>query len=92
MAGYQQPYQQEGISGKVTVMVRPEALKIHLSGDGLDGTLHHVSFLGSSTEFSVDTPVGRLEGVVAGDAPELPGRGARVKVQFAPQGTFLLPA
>ncbi|MCX7783066.1 MAG: ABC transporter ATP-binding protein [Meiothermus sp.] len=92
VAGYRQPYQQQGISGKVTVMVRPEALRVHPSGDGLDGTMHLVSFLGSSTEFSVDTPVGRLEGVVAGDAPELPGRGERVKVQFAPQGMFLLPA
>lgn len=92
VAGYQQPYQQDGISGKVTIMVRPEALRVHPSDTGLDGTMHLVSFLGSSTEFSVDTAVGRLEGLVAGDAPELPGRGEKVKVQFAPQGTFLLPA
>lgn len=92
VAGYQQPYQQDGISGKVTIMVRPEALRVHPSGTGLDGTMHLVAFLGSSTEFSVDTAVGRLEGVVAGDAPELPRRGEKVKVQFAPQGTFLLPA
>ncbi|WP_337870276.1 ABC transporter ATP-binding protein [Meiothermus sp.] len=88
---YSQPHQQEGISGRVTVMVRPEALRVSREGEGLEGTVHLVSFLGSSTEFSVDTAVGRLEGVVAGDAPELPGRGEKVRVQFAPQGTFLLP-
>ncbi|WP_036258970.1 ABC transporter ATP-binding protein [Meiothermus cerbereus] len=91
VAGYSQPHQQSGISGKVTVMVRPEALRVFREGEGLEGTMHGVAFLGSSTEFSVDTAVGRLEGVVAGDAPELPGRGEKVKVQFAPQGTFLLP-
>lgn len=91
-AGYSQAYSQNGISGKVVAMVRPEALRIAHGGLGMEGTMHSVAFLGSSTEFSVDTPVGRLEGIVAGDAPELPGRGERVKVQFAPQGLFLLPA
>lgn len=89
--GYTQAHQQNGVVGNVTVMVRPEALRVSLNSSGMEGTMHSVAFLGSSTEFSVDTPVGRLEGVVAGDAPDLPGRGEQVRVQFAPGGVYLLP-
>jgi len=90
--GYQQPHQQENISGQVVVMVRPEAVQVSRNGSGLSGTMHSVAWLGATTEFTVDTVVGRLEGVIAGDAPGLPRRGEVVKVQFAPQGVFLLPA
>jgi iron(III) transport system ATP-binding protein len=87
---YSHPHGQRGLSGKVTVMVRPEALRVSREGVGLSGTMHSVAFLGSSTEFSIDTSVGRLEGIVAGDAPEMPGRGEAVRVSFAPQGVYLL--
>jgi iron(III) transport system ATP-binding protein len=92
VADYAQKHQQTGLSGKVTVMVRPEALRVQHGGEGLEGTVHSVAFLGSSTEFSVDTAVGRLEGIIAGDAPELPKRGEKVRVNFAPQGVYLLLA
>lgn len=88
---YSYTHQQNGVSGKVVVMVRPEALQVNREGVGLSGTMHSVAFLGSSTEFTVDTMVGRLEGVVAGDAPEMPHRGEAVKVSFSPQGVYLLP-
>lgn len=84
-------YSQPDIAGPVNVMVRPEALRVHREGAGLSGTMHSVAFLGSSTEFSIDTSVGRLEGVVAGDMPELPRKAEAVKIEFAPQGVYLLP-
>lgn len=91
VADYGYAYKQQGIGGKVTVMVRPEAVRVSIQGEGLSATMGNVAFLGSSTEFSVDTPVGRLEGVLAGDAPHLPLRGQAVKVSFSPQGVYLLP-
>lgn len=90
VAGYRFPHRQEIAPGNVTVMVRPEAVTVSPNGAGLEGILHSVAFLGSRTEFSVDTAVGRLEGVIAGDAPDLPGKGTTVRVRFAPQGVYLL--
>jgi iron(III) transport system ATP-binding protein len=88
---YRFDHQQAIPSGAVNVMIRPEALRVIRDGDhGLNGSMHSVAFLGTTTELTVDTSVGRLEGVIAGDAPHLPRVGEPVRVQFAPEGVHLL--
>lgn len=71
-------------------MVRPEALLVARDGAGLSGTMHFVAFLGTTTEFAIDTVAGRLEGVIAGDAPAIAKPGESERVQFAPEGVFLI--
>jgi iron(III) transport system ATP-binding protein len=87
---YQFVHQQALQAGQVTVMVRPESLRVARDGAGLAGTMHSVAFLGTTTEFSVQTSVGQLEGVMAGDAPLLAKPGEAVRVQFAAEGVYLI--
>jgi iron(III) transport system ATP-binding protein len=87
---YQFVHQQPLQTGKVTVMVRPESLRVARDGAGLAGTMHSVAFLGTTTEYSIHTAVGQLEGVVAGDAPLLAKPGEDVRVQFASEGVYLI--
>ncbi len=78
--------------GNVTVMVRPESLRVAKDGIGLEGKMHSVAFLGTTTEYTVDTAAGQLEGVMAGDAPLLAKVGEPVRVQFANEGVYLIQA
>jgi iron(III) transport system ATP-binding protein len=87
---YQFAHHQPLQAGKVTVMVRPESLRVARDGAGLAGTMHSVAFLGTTTEYSINTPVGQLEGVMAGDAPLLAKPGEQVRVQFASEGVYLI--
>ncbi|MFN3266963.1 MAG: ABC transporter ATP-binding protein [Deinococcales bacterium] len=87
---YRFAHQQNLQSGKVTVMVRPESLRVAHEGQGLSGTMRSVAFLGTTTELSIQTPVGVLEGVIAGDAPLLAKVGEQVRVQFATEGVYCI--
>jgi iron(III) transport system ATP-binding protein len=78
-------------AGPVTVLARPEAIRIRTRGDGLAGTIQKVSYLGSSADYTVDTDLGPVlitdyemqEGVL--DA------GTAVRLEFLPHGVYPLP-
>ncbi len=89
---YSFPFSQNIEHGNVTVMIRPESLRIAQGGIGLEGTMHSVAFLGTTTEYTVNTAAGQLEGVMAGDAPLLAKPGQTVRVQFATEGVYLIRA
>ncbi len=85
-------FRQDGLApGPVTVMVRPEAVRLAHEGDGLPGRVRSAFFLGAGVEYLVETPVGEVSvaepyrpgGEVVGDA--------EVRVRFDPAGVYLLP-
>jgi iron(III) transport system ATP-binding protein len=92
VSGYHLPFIQNIEHGNVTVMVRPESLRVAKDGIGLAGKMHSVAFLGTTTEYTVNTAAGQLEGVMAGDAPLLAKPGEAVRVQFATEGVYLIRA
>jgi iron(III) transport system ATP-binding protein len=92
VSDYSFPFSQSIDHGNVTVMIRPESLRVTENGIGLEGKMHSVAFLGTTTEYTVDTPAGQLEGVMAGDAPLLAKPGQPVRVQFATEGVYLIRA
>jgi iron(III) transport system ATP-binding protein len=77
--------------GPVTVLARPEAIRIRTQGDGLPGTVQKVSYLGSSADYTVETELGavlitdyEMQGGV------LPA-GTSVRLEFLPHGVYPLP-
>ena len=78
--------------GPVTVLARPEAIRVRAQGDGLAGTIQKVSYLGSSADYTVETELGpvlitdyEMHGGV------LPA-GAAVKLEFLAHGVYPLPS
>jgi iron(III) transport system ATP-binding protein len=77
--------------GLVTVLARPEAIRVRPEGDGLAGTIQKVSYLGSSADYTVETELGPVlitdyemqGGVLAA--------GAAVRLEFLSHGVYPLP-
>ncbi|HEX7005466.1 MAG TPA: ABC transporter ATP-binding protein [Trueperaceae bacterium] len=83
---------QETGPGDVTVMVRPEAVRVSVDGPGLPATVKSVSYLGLATDVLFETPVGELAATISGEGrPDL-RRGDQVSLEFHPAGIYLLPA
>jgi iron(III) transport system ATP-binding protein len=79
-------------SGAVTVLARPEAIKIRTQGDGLPGTIQKVSYLGSSADYTVETELGAI---LITDYEMQGGvlrAGTTVRLEFLPHGIYPLPA
>jgi iron(III) transport system ATP-binding protein len=79
-------------AGPITVLARPEAIRIRTQGDGLAGSIQKVSYLGSSADYTVETELGpvlitdyEMQGGVL-DA------GTAVRLEFLPHGVYPLPA
>ncbi|HWU41662.1 MAG TPA: ABC transporter ATP-binding protein, partial [Candidatus Acidoferrum sp.] len=74
--------------GPVTALVRPEAIRIRLRGEGLAGTIQKLSYLGSSADYTVNTALGPVL-VTDYEMPEgvLPA-GATVSLECLPHGVF----
>ena len=77
--------------GPVTVLARPEAIRVRPQGAGLAGTIQKVSYLGSSADYTVETELGpvlitdyEMQGGV------LPA-GAVVRLEFLPHGVYPVP-
>ncbi|HSB68888.1 MAG TPA: ABC transporter ATP-binding protein [Candidatus Methylomirabilis sp.] len=77
--------------GPVTVLARPEAIRIRTQGDGLAGTVQKVSYLGSSADYTVETELGpvlitdyEMEGGVL-------RAGMAVRLEFLPHGVYPVP-
>jgi len=78
--------------GPVTVLARPEAIRIHADGSGLAGSVQKVSYLGSSADYTVETDLGA---VLITDYEMRGGvlpAGTRVHLEFLPHGVYPLPA
>jgi iron(III) transport system ATP-binding protein len=78
-------------SGPVTVLARPEAIRIRTQGGGLAGIVQKVSYLGSSADYTVDTELGpvlitdyEMEGGVL-------SAGTAVRLEFLPHGVYPVP-
>jgi iron(III) transport system ATP-binding protein len=78
--------------GPVTVLARPEAIRIRTVGDGLPGTVQKVSYLGSSADYTVETELG----LVLITDYEMQGgvlsAGTAVRLEFLSHGVYPLPA
>jgi iron(III) transport system ATP-binding protein len=77
--------------GPVTVLARPEAIRIRTQGTGLPGTVQKVSYLGSSADYTVETELGavlitdyEMEGGVL-------SAGTAVRLEFLSHGVYPLP-
>ncbi len=78
--------------GPVTVLVRPEAIRITAGGDGLAGTIQKVSYLGSSADYTVETELGAILVTDYTMAEGVLGTGSSVRLEFLPHGVYPLPA
>ncbi len=77
--------------GPVTVLARPEAIQIRATGEGLPGTIRKVSYLGSSTDYTVETELGPI---LVTDSEMQSGvlrAGTAVCLEFLPHGIYPLP-
>ncbi len=77
--------------GPVTVLARPEAIRVRRQGEGLAGTIQKVSYLGSSADYTVETELGpvlitdyEMQGGV------IPA-GTVVRLEFLAHGVYPLP-
>jgi iron(III) transport system ATP-binding protein len=77
--------------GPITVLARPEAIRVRTQGEGLSGTVQKVSYLGSSADYTVETELGS---VLITDY-EMPGgvlpAGTAVRLEFLPHGVYPVP-
>ncbi len=77
--------------GPVTVLARPEAIRIKTEGDGLVGTIQKVSYLGSSADYTVESELGAI---LVTDYTMQGGvlrPGTTVCLEFLPHGVYPLP-
>jgi spermidine/putrescine transport system ATP-binding protein len=78
-----------GRSGPVSVGIRPEKLELGAAGaNTLDGTVRERAYVGVSTQYVVETPVGELTVYVQGAGAHRPGE--RLSLSFAPESTFVV--
>jgi iron(III) transport system ATP-binding protein len=78
-------------AGPVTVLARPEAIRIRTEGDGLAGTIQKVSYLGSSADYTVETELGAIlitDYEMEGGVLNL---GTAVRLEFLAHGVYPLP-
>jgi len=89
--------QQEAAAGPVTVMIRPEAVRLTVADEAvpdephLPATISSASYLGVSTELILDTAFGEVVSSVTGEGRSLFARGDDVQVTFRNAGVYLLP-
>ena len=78
--------------GPVTVLARPEAIRIRADGDGLTGTIEKVSYLGSSADYTVETALGSVLVTDYAITGGVLSAGAKVHLEFLAHGVCpLLP-
>jgi iron(III) transport system ATP-binding protein len=78
------------LPGPVTVLARPEAIRISPTGDGLAGTIQKVSYLGSAADYTVETELGPL--LITDYAMEagVLSAGTTVRLEFLAHGVYPL--
>jgi iron(III) transport system ATP-binding protein len=89
---YRLLHEQEVSPGEVSVMVRPEAVRLAPGEAGLRATVRAFSYLGLATEVLFDTSSGELNATITGEGRTELERGQEVVLAFRPAGVYLLPA
>jgi iron(III) transport system ATP-binding protein len=77
--------------GPVTVLARPETIRIHAGGEGLCGTIQKVSYLGSAADYTVETELGPILITDYDMADGVLPSGAAVRLEFLSHGVYPLP-
>ena len=77
--------------GLVTVLARPEAIRIHIDGEGLPGIIQKVSYLGSAADYTVETTLGPILITDYDMAGGVLSSGAAVRLEFLSHGVYPLP-
>ncbi|MBI2247449.1 MAG: ABC transporter ATP-binding protein, partial [Armatimonadetes bacterium] len=77
-------------SGPVTVMARPETIRVRTDGSGLPGNVRTAFFMGTTIEYLINTPVGEVNVAEPPTARMLP-LGAEVRLSFEEASLYLLP-
>ncbi len=86
-------YRQDDIApGSVTVMLRPEAIRVDTDGDGLPGVIRTASFMGRAQEYLIETPAGEVTVAEPLGNRGLLAVGTHVRLRPSDVGVFLLPA
>ncbi len=90
LGDYRFAHVQETAPGRVTVMVRPEA--VQFAAEGLGARVRSAAYLGSATDFLFETPAGEVMAVMSGEGMSQARPGDEVRLTFKPAGIYLLPA
>jgi spermidine/putrescine transport system ATP-binding protein len=77
-----------GRTGPVAVGIRPEKLKIGPGENTLSGEIIERAYVGVSTQYVVNTPVGQVSVYVQGAGTHTPGE--QLQLSFAPDETFVV--
>ncbi len=90
--GYRFAHAQDVPAGRVTVMVRPEAVEFAADGEtGLAATYRSSAYLGPNTEFVFDVAGTELQATLSGGGLSSAQRGDSVSLKLKPAGLSLLP-
>jgi iron(III) transport system ATP-binding protein len=77
--------------GPVTVLARPETIRIHDQGEGLPGIIQKVSYLGSAADYTVETALGPILITDYDMAGGVLPSGTAVRLEFLSRGVYPLP-
>ena len=77
--------------GAVTVLARPETIRIRTDGEGLAGTIQKVSYLGSAADYTVETTLGPILVTDYAMSEGLLPSGSAVRLEFLSHGVYPLP-
>jgi iron(III) transport system ATP-binding protein len=77
--------------GPITLMARPEAIRLRQEGPGLPGVIEKVAYLGASAEYTVGTAAGPIQVSDYQVEAGLLAPGTPVRLEFLPKGLYPLP-
>ncbi|MBI3454309.1 MAG: ABC transporter ATP-binding protein [Candidatus Rokubacteria bacterium] len=83
--------QDDVIAGPVTLMARPEAVRLRKDGGGLPGRVVTAFYVGAGADYGVETEVGLVTAVDPDPRGELVPEGSAVGLVFLEHGLYLLP-
>ncbi len=85
-------FSQPGVpDGKATLMVRPEAITVEKSGEGLPGRVASAFFMGTYADYLIETEAGEVSVADSASVGAMHAEGAEVRLQFSPSNVYLLP-
>jgi len=92
VAGHAFAYAQPGVpAGPVTLMARPEAVRLHPDGGGLKGRVTNAFYVGAAAEYAVETDAGLVTVLDPDPRGELLAEASPVGLVFLEHGLYLLP-
>jgi iron(III) transport system ATP-binding protein len=93
LGGYAFAYAQPGMAaGPVTLMARPEAIRVQKDSGGLRGRVTTALYVGAGAEYVVETEAGLVTLVEPDPRGDVLPEGSPVGLVFLEHGLYLLPA